>query len=381
MFPIPIISNTKVQATNPGIKMLTTGPEAKSVILQYNSGETYALGNNSNGMYGTGTTADITGAWSLLRNDVRLFAACGTFSILITKDNKVYGSGALNTIFTSALGYNISNSTTYQDITSAFSRFDISAIQTIAGYNDTPSRLFLVDGTGQIWGIGSNQYYALGAGSGTGSFNWTSLASGTNVKKIQCTLYGTWILKNDGTAWRCGTNSVATLGFGSKTSTQTTFGQYTPGTGLTVLDVGAGQYNCTLLLSDGTIRTCGASYGTGNGTTTGQIAFYNPGLTAINRISSMNFYSTFVIGASQMQSTGENNSGRLAIGTSNSPNNFVVCTGTVTSQSLSSVSYMCNLVNASYYAYQGLVYAAGGASMILSTANSSSYKLMPTPYK
>ncbi|WNA16193.1 hypothetical protein XaC1_558 [Xanthomonas phage XaC1] len=381
MFPIPIISSLRVQPSNPGIKTLTTGPEAKSVVLQYNSGETYALGANTSGMYGTGTTTDITGNWALLRNDVRLFACCGNFSILITKDNKVYGSGSLNTIFTSALGYSISNSTTYQDITSAFSRFDISAIQAIQGYNDTPARLFVVDGSGQIWGIGSNQYYALGAGSGTGTYNWTALTSGTNVKKIQCTLYGTWILKNDGTAWRCGTNSVATLGFGSKTSTQTTFGQYTPGTGLTVLDVGAGQYNCTLLLSDGTIRTCGASYGTGNGTTTGQLAFYNPGLSAINRISSMNFYSTFVIGASQMMSTGDNNSGRLAISTSTSPTNFVACAGTVQSQTLSSITYMCNIVNASYYVYQGLVYAAGGAAMTLGTTNTPVYRLMPTPYK
>lgn len=383
MFPIPTIlqyGNTVVPSDT-SIKRLSTDATGKSVVLQYGNGELYALGQNSYGCYGTGDSTTITGAWKLIHRDVRLYCAAGTFSIIITTDNKVYGSGKLSDVFYYTFGYNFGSPTVYTDITSAFSQFDISAIKYMNASSDSYNRLFIVDGNDTLYGIGSNQSYSLGAGSATGYVNWTALANGTNVKKVQPCLYGTWILKTDGTVWRCGTNSVKTLAYGATSNTATTFEKYSPGGTLTVTDLVSSIYNTAILLSDGTIRTCGVGYGVGNGSTSGQLAFYNPGLSNVLLLGSFaSFYTTYVIGNTSMLTCGDNTSGRLGIGNTSSPSTFTACAGSVTSQTLNSIKFMCSVSNACYYVYNNKVYAAGGGAMVLDSANRYSFAQMTTPY-
>jgi len=374
MLPFPIINNLRIKPENPGIRRLSSSNN--SIVLQYNSGDTYALGTNSSGKYGTGDTT-LLSAWTRLKDNVRLYCSGPNFSILVTNDNKVYGSGNIGYVFTGA-----GTSTTYVDITSRFSTFDLSTIKSIESAPDI-GRLFLIDGTDKLWGIGSNQYNGLGSGSSTAGVSvWTALANGTNVKKVQCALAGTWIIKNDGTIWRTGTNTYRVLLGSNETTVFTTFQQYTS---FNCIDISTSQYNTSFILTDGTLRICGnggnGQLGNGSTGTSWQLLPYNPGLTACTLLPvSSDFYMSTVISSDGMYSTGSNGGGRFGINNGNTTvTTFTKALGSITSQNLGSISNICSVSNASYYVYDNKVYAAGYSSMIL--VNSSYvYVPMPTPY-
>lgn len=375
MLPFPIINNLRVKPSNPGIKRLTSYNN-NGVMLQYNSGDTYALGANASGQLGTGNTTAVS-AWTLLKSNVRLFCPGPSYTILVTNDNLVYGAGNIGYVFSGA-----GTSTTFVDITSRFSSFDIGSIVSITGGNDS-ARLFLVDGTNKLWGIGSNQYNALGTGSSTaGVSTWTALTNGTNVKKVQCGMAGTWIFKNDGTIWRTGTNTYRTLLDSSNTTVFTTFSQYT---GFSTLDINCTEYNTTFLLSDGTIRIIGnggnGQLGNGSTGTAWQASAYNPGLTSCTKLMESNsLYTTMVLSGTGLYSAGDNTSGKLGTGSGSNPiSSFTKGTGSIASQNVGSIQTFCSINNAAYYVYDNKVYASGSGAMILG-ASRTAFAVMPTPY-
>lgn len=375
MLPFPIINNLRVKPSNPGIKRLSSYNN-NGIILQYNSGDTYALGANTSGQLGTGNTTAVT-AWTLLKNNVRLFCAGPNFTILITNDNLVYGSGNIGYVFSGA-----GSSTTFVDITSRFSSFDIGSIISLNCPNDI-GRLFLIDGSNKLWGIGSNQYNGLGTGSSTSGVSvWTALANGTNVKKVTTTLAGAWIQKTDGTIWRTGTNTYRTLLDSSNTTVFTTFTQYT---GFSCIDVGCTEYNTIFLLTDGTIRIIGngsnGQLGNGSTGTSWQASAYNPGLSSCTKIIQQNsVYTSIVLSGTGLYSTGDNTSGKLGTGLGGNPlTSFTKGTGIITSQNLGSVQHICAIANAAYYVYEDKVYASGSGGMILGSTRNT-FAVMPTPY-
>lgn len=384
MIPFPIINKYGNVVIKPTIKTIDINSAGGSVLLQYTNGETYALGANTNSAYGTGNDSTLT-TWTLLRNDVRLYTATQQYSILITNDNKVYGSGVFSSVFSTAFGYNIPSSSTYQDISSAFSNFDISGIKSIVGNNESANRLYVIDKNDQLWGIGNNQYYSLGTGSKTNQADWTALTNGTNVKSVHTTRYVTWIMKNDNTIWRCGTNSIATA---AASATGTTFQTFTAYTNFTVQGISCNQYNVIFHLSDNTIRIIGigTSGQAGNGSTSTSTILtpYNPNLTGVTAVqkSGGGLYSSIVRGSSTMLSAGANTNGLLGVGVGNSTISTFTnsSTGSIASQQLSSISTFISSTSSSYYIYGDELYSTGAAAMILSPTSRSTWAIMPTPH-
>ena len=123
--------------------------------------------------------------------------------------------------------------------------------------NDT----FILKNDGTLWGCGRNDYSLLGLGDTSRKTTFTQITTNTdNIRSIYCGETHTFILKNDGTLWGCGNNTNGQLGLGD-TSNRATFTQITTNID-NIKSVYCG-YNCTFILkNDGTLWSCGTnSYG------------------------------------------------------------------------------------------------------------------------
>ena len=83
---------------------------------------------------------------------------------------------------------------------------------------------------GTLWGCGQNAYGQLGLGDATNRKTFTETTTNVDdVKSIYCGRNHTFMLKNDGTLWGCGSNTYGQLGLGDKTN-RTTFTEITTNT-------------------------------------------------------------------------------------------------------------------------------------------------------
>ncbi len=383
MFPISIISNTNILPAAPDLKSVAVSNDSGNTsTIQYTNGDLFAMGYNNVGKLGSGDTT-IKTQWYKVMDNVRLYTVGDSTTIVITNDDKVFFSGRAPAI---AGNYSSLPTTTnvFYEMTEIFKRFNINRIKQIHARTTYSNSTFIIDESDQLWGIGSNQSYALGSGTFAGSTDWVMLAS--NVKSVHLTQYCTWILKYDGTVYRTGTNNNATvIGSSSNSYSLTTFTQYSD-LGL-IQDISTSPDTVMFLLSDGTVRLVGiGSNGQiGNGTTaTYQYTPYNPGLTGVTAVkkSSGGSFGNILVQGGTIKSTGAAGGGRGGRGNLDQVTVFTPGnTGELLKHVISNVHDVIMGTSVSYYIYEGELYGAGTGYLVGSTSgNSSVWVKVPTPY-
>lgn len=388
MLPFSVIlkyGNTVIPSINK-IKRFSVANNGSAVLLHYANGDLYALGTNSNSRFGTGDATAITGAWRLIASNVREYTCSHNAMILIKNDGTSWYSGSINNVFTASMGYtNIATSTVFVSFDEILSQFNIATIKKIEMYQDGGYRCFVIDGTGQMWAAGSNQYYAMGIGGNTASVNWTMCTGITNAAYVYPTLNCTWVKMQDGTFYRAGTNSYGTLASGSTSSTTLqVFDRYTA---FNIKDITVTQYNVNLLTVDGLVKMYGSSSSgqMGNGSTSAGTFYtpYQPSLTNVQKLSDYtgSFYSSYVIGSTSLLTTGQNNSGMLGVGNSNSTiTSFTdASTGMMGKLEWNKLSFYNYASSTGFAVLNNEIYCTGAPAMTLLSANAITWTLMNTP--
>ncbi len=146
-------------------------------------------------------------------------------------------------------------------------------VQGLAGVTDTAAggeHSLALDGNGNVWAWGSNQYGQLGDGTTNASFQ--APVQVQNFAGIAAVAAGVWhsvALKSDGTVWAWGSNLAGELGNGTGF-----FEGATPAPGQVIglsgmTEVAAGGYQSFAIRNDGTLWAWGWNYfgQFGNGTT------------------------------------------------------------------------------------------------------------------
>ena len=244
---------TKVTTNVSNVKEIVCGYEHTFMIK--NDGSLWACGYNGTGQLGSGSTGNykttFTKVTTNINNDVKQ-AACGMYhTFILKKDGSVWCCG-INDKGQLGLG-STDNKSTFTQV-----NINNDVKQIACGYYDT----FLLKNDGSLWATGMNNSGELGLGDTSARNTFTKVTTNINndVKQIACGDYFTYILKNDGSVWACGYNNNGQLGLGDYGSgtNRTTFTQVTKVINNDVKQIICGDYFTFILKNDGSVWSCGS---------------------------------------------------------------------------------------------------------------------------
>ena len=245
-----------------GIKEISTG-EFHSVFLK-TDGTVLAVGKNSNGQLGDGTTANksspvqVTEASGNPLGNITQISAGRSYTLFLKEDETVSGTG-------------LNNSGQLGDGTTTERRNPVSvldslgnAISGIIGISACSQHSTFLKSDGSAWGVGFNAYCQLGDGTTTDSTTpvrvLQSIGGGlTNVKDISAGTSHTLFLKLDGSVWAVGKNESGQLGDGTTTN-RTSPVRVLDQSGnplVGISSISAGQEHSIFLRTDGMVMGCG----------------------------------------------------------------------------------------------------------------------------
>jgi alpha-tubulin suppressor-like RCC1 family protein len=270
-------------------------------IVLMDDGTIYGCGNNFNGQLGTGNTTDTT-TLTLMTNTTgkkpTAISCMDRSTVVLMTDGTIYGCG-YNTDGQLGTGNNTStNLLTLMTNTTGKTPSFISC-------GNEHTVILMTDGT--IYGCGNNSKGQLGTGN-TSNYNILTLMTNTTGKTplfISCGNEHTVILMTDGTIYGCGNNSYGQLGTGNNTST-TTLTLMINLTGKTPTSICMAGNSTQILMSDGTVYTCGINnYGQlGTGNTSNYNILTSIDTTFISPKTIVKLPSTQQITASQFKNAG-----------------------------------------------------------------------------
>ena len=246
---------TKVTTNVSNVKEIVCGYEHTFMIK--NDGSLWACGYNGTGQLGSGSTGNyktsFTQVTTNINNDVKQIA-CGMYHTFILKNDGSVWCCGISDKGQLGLGDDINKSTFTQVTTNVTN--DVKQIA--CGYYDT----FLLKNDGSVWATGINNSGELGLGDTSARTSFTKVTTNINndVKQIACGDYFTYILKNDGSVWACGYNNNGQLGLGDYGSgtNRTTFTQVTKVINNDVKQISCGDYFTFILKNDGSVWSCGS---------------------------------------------------------------------------------------------------------------------------
>jgi alpha-tubulin suppressor-like RCC1 family protein len=192
-------------------------------LFRESDGSLWAMGLNSSGQLGDGTTNNSLVPEKIVPSGVLKIAAGDAFSLFTARHN----TGILTTTELWTMGDNtygqLGNGNGYSDYTNVpvkilSSMLLLDAVITIAGGS---THSLLIKGDGSLWAMGYNHYGQLGDGTvDPGLYNSTNLPElivSSNVTAIAGGSTVSFLVKGDGSLWGMGSTYVGQLGNGSYT--------------------------------------------------------------------------------------------------------------------------------------------------------------------
>lgn len=331
---------------------------AYSFMLLQKDGTLLATGENRYGLFGNGTTSNLSSLTPIASN-VKMFSVAIDSSLIIKNDNKVYVAG-YNYYGQLGLGDN-ENRTTFTEInvpnpenikkiaSGGHSFFLIYNDGTIwaTGYNSrgqfglghhndineftklpitnvrdvfsSGATSFILKNDGSLWGAGANNYGQLNRSAGSNqsddqlTFIDTNL---TNIKRVDCGNDTYFYLKNDGTLYSTGINGSGQLGLNSSSDVYS----ITKVDIDSVVKVAAGSNHTLIVQENGNVRATGygSSYELGQSSNSNQSSFrYISGIKGVD--VSAGYNTTYILcEGNKLYVCGKNSYGQLGTGSTSS---------------------------------------------------------------
>jgi alpha-tubulin suppressor-like RCC1 family protein len=197
---------TKIEWTNRNIKQIIC--EGDSTFILTDNNKIFASGRNNYGQLGFGNNDYVNEFTEIewTNGNIKQIICGGEHSFILTDNNKIFASGR-NSF--GQLGFDhINNIDQFTEID--WTRADIK--QVICGYEYT----ILLTSDNKIYGSGYNRYGVLGLDNcaiiyGLTEINWTS----EHIKQIICSNFHTFILKENNKIFASGKNEYGQLGLGN----------------------------------------------------------------------------------------------------------------------------------------------------------------------
>jgi alpha-tubulin suppressor-like RCC1 family protein len=288
--PVPVTSVSGIIAVSAGL--------SHSLFLK-DDGTVWACGKNTFGELGNGTTTSFSANPVIAQvsslSGIVAISAGEQHSLFLKNDGTVW-----------ACGSNAQGQLGQGNYTNATVPVQVTVVSGVTAISAGHMHSLFLKSDGTVWACGNNANGQLGEGMTSLEKTSPVQVSGlSGVTAISGGTYHSLFLKNDGTAWACGSNIGGHLSDGT-TSQRTTPVQCSGITG-TVKGISAGNQNSLFLKSDGS-AWLGAS-------TPVQI----PGLSGITMLSAggggANAHSVFLKNDGTVYSMGINYTGQLGDGT------------------------------------------------------------------
>jgi len=211
---------------------------------------------------------------------------------------------------------------------------------------------FIITETGKLYASGSNSKGQLGLGDTTQRTTFTYVSSYANyVSKVACGDDFSFILQGDGQLYACGNNQYGQLGLGD-TNNRSNFTKVTS-MGSDVQDVCCGMNYTYVKKKDGTIWCCGSNSGGQlcQGDTTNRNVFTKVNVSSIDRVVCGGLFVFFIGTDKTLKCCGSNYFGQLGVGSSGS---------SATKTSITSVTSVTNVIDVTAGDYHTIVLTDGG---------------------
>ena len=262
-------------------------------------GSLWAVGKNSNGRLGDGTSTGRSQPVVIVESGVADIAAGGAHSLFIKQDGSLWANGK-NTNGQLGDG-STSQRTSPREIVGS------GVVSIHPGANHT----LFIKGDGSLWGMGLNLDGQLGDGTNTDRKNPVEIVASGVVQAAAGSTHSLFV-KDDGSLWAMGNNEYGQHGDNTTTDKNTPVQVLASG----VVSVAAGDAHSLFVKSDGTLWAMGDNFfgELGDGTKTEQ---YEPVQVATNVVSidtGLN-HSVFLKDDGSLWAMGKNDAAELGDGT------------------------------------------------------------------
>ncbi len=274
--------------------------EKRSLIVK-TDGSLWAMGDNSSGQLGDGTTTTRTSPVQILAGGVKGLAAGNSHSLVARADGSLW-----------AMGDNSSGQLGDGSTTIRMSPLQILAggLQSIVG---GAYHTLVVRTDGSLWAMGRNTDGQLGDGTTSDRMGPVPIFLG-GVQSVSAGIAHSLIVKTDGSLWATGDNSSGQLGDGTTTDRASPVPALADG----VRSVAAGGYHSLIVKTDGSLWAMGDNTDgqLGDGTTSNRMSPVPILASGVQSVAAGTDHSLIVKTDGSLWAMGGNTYGQLGDGTS-----------------------------------------------------------------
>ena len=318
-------------------------------IILYDNGCIYSCGNNVHGELGLGDTnkrSTFTQVTTNINNDVKQIVCGEQHAYIVKKDGSLWATG---NNYSNRLGVN-TNGGIIKTFTQVTTNINNDVKQVACGDYHT----FILKNDGSLWSCGSNGSYSLlGLGDTSTEYYSTFTKVTDDVNDVVCGQFYTIIIKKDGTVWACGDNSKGQLGLGD-TNTRTSFTQVTTGVS-DAKQISCGNAHTFMLKNDGSLWACGdnSKGQLGLGDTNTRTSFTQV-TTGVKYVACGSQFTFIIKNDGSLWACGDNTYTPLGLGATDQKNSFIQVT------TINDVKYVsCGKYNAFVIKNDGSLWACG----------------------